>query len=320
MIYKSVKDVDDKSLIKKELYELLLLLEKVNPCEQRYMIHNNGLVVSYKLDLNLLTFSRRFSLKIKSTIVGLPISIGEKSYFGHIDDVKEILKGIKGLTIILNAGNDLACRGQTLSSYVFENRYEDFNRYIDSLRSPYKRRIKKALSKRDKLVIRNISNNQFTKDHYDLYRSVMSRTENPLEILSIDYFRGYDADVVDFFDSKSNRILGFVQLKQIADIYYFLFCGFNREDNEEYDLYFNMLLTIIKMGIEKGVRTINFGQTSEESKSKIGCIQEPKYLCIYHSNRVLNFILQKLLPVFSYKPYNVVHRVFKDGFNNEYTS
>ncbi|TJX66505.1 hypothetical protein E8P77_07610 [Soehngenia saccharolytica] len=76
-----------------------------------------------------------------------------------------------------------------------------------------------------------------------------------------------------------------------------------------------MLLKIVEEGIILGVDRINFGQTSEESKLKIGCREEERYLSIYHHNRRINRVLQLLVPYFSYKPYDIKHNVFKDVLN-----
>lgn len=182
---------------------------------------------------------------------------------------------------------------------------------MDDLRSPYRRRLKKALEKQEKIEIRKIDRRDFTNNHYSLYKSVMDRTKDPLETLPLEFFKKYNAEIYEIVDKDTNRILAFFQLKEIGNTLYFLFCGFRKEDNEIYDLYFNLLIKIVEIGIERKVKEINFGQTSEESKLKIGCDEFNKYLCIYHSNPILNKLLNFLLPYFSYKPYKTRHHVFK---------
>jgi len=72
-----------------------------------------------------------------------------------------------------------------------------------------------------------------------------------------------------------------------------------------------MLLKIVETGIDKKIGVIEFGQTAEESKLKIGCVEVPRFLYVHHSNPVLNWVIQALLPLFSYKPYQIKHHVFK---------
>ncbi len=320
-VYKSIEEVKINSYFKpledvqigfkNELVELLKLLERVNPCNQSYYTGERSLVISYSLRINLLNFTNIFPLKMKVRVIGLPISICESGYFGDIEEVMETVKTMKGLTLILNGNKDLNSRAKTLSTFILENHFNSFNNYLNSLRAPYRRRINKALVHRNNLFIRELSQDDFTYEHYLLYISIMKRTKNPLETLSIDYFKGYDAKLYEFLDRNTNRILGFIQLKVIDGQLYFLFCGFNIEDNKEYDLYYNMLLKVLEVGIEFGAKRINFGQTSEESKLKLGCVEKERYMAIYHHNRVINYLLNLFIPYFSYKTYKITHNVFK---------
>lgn len=309
--YSSIRDIKDCK-IEKELVVLLKLLEEVNPCSQSYDIINDSIVISYYLNINLLNFLGRFKLNVRTRIIGLPISLCEKGYYGNVDDVFKILENKKGLSIILNAESDLGLKGRTLSSFIFYNEFNSFDEYIGRMRHNYRRRINKALKFRDKLIIRELNNSDFSENHYFLYESIMDRTDNPLEKLRIEFFIGYDTKIYEFLDRETQEILCFVQLKKIDDTLNFMFCGFKKEDNDHYDIYLNMLLRIVEEGISLGVKKINFGQTSEETKLKIGCKEEAKYLGIYHSNRLLNRILQLLLPLFSYRPYKIRHNVFKE--------
>lgn len=295
----------------KELVPLLYLLEKLNPCNQEYELIENNIIVSYSLKLNLLNFSNMFPLKANVQIIGLPVSVCLSGYTGDDISIEKAVKKRKGLKIILNGDSPFKGGGKTLSTFVFENRFSSFNEYLNSLRSPYRRRINKALNAREKLIIRNFSRHEFSQEHYNLYLSIMSRTENPLETLPIEFFQQYEADLYEFIDKKTNEPIGFIQLKEVKNKLYFLFGGFEKKDIETCDIYFNMLLKIIETGIEKSVKEIEFGQTAEESKLKIGCKEKYKYLYIHHSNPFINFFIQLLVPLFTYRTYPVKHHVFK---------
>ena len=294
-----------------ELVSLLELLEKVNPCNQEYEIVNNNIIISYTLRINLLNFRNIFPLKANVQIIGLPVSVCLPGYFGDDSIIEKTVKERKGLKVLLNGNSPFKGGGKTLSTFVFENCFSTFNEYLNSLRSPYRRRINKALASRKNIEISKFNCNEFTEEHYNLYLSIMDRTENPLEILPIEFFKEYEAELYEFIDINTNKIIGFIQLKEINNKLYFLFGGFRKEDVEVYDIYYNMLLKIIETGIEKQVAKIEFGQTAEESKLKIGCKEKYKYLYIHHSNPILNCLIQLLVPLFSYKTYPVKHHVFK---------
>ena len=291
--------------------KLLSLLEEINPCNQCYEITEECLIISYDLKLNLFNFKNILPLRTKVQIIGLPISLSQRGYFGNLNKTIEIIKKRKGLKIILNADREIIKGARTLSTFVFENDFETFDDYLNKLRSSYRRRINKALRYRNSLNIGKIQNDNFSNAHYKLYLSIMTRTDNPLETLPIDFFRSYDSEIYEFTD-RDNNVIGFIQLKDFNDKLCFLFGGFNKEDVEKYDIYYNMLLKIIEIAIEKKVKTIEFGQTAEESKLKIGCKEVSKYLYVHHSNYILNYIIQSLLPTMSYKPYKTIHHVFKE--------
>nr|WP_312579862.1 hypothetical protein [Sedimentibacter sp.] len=300
-----------------ELVHLLKILEKVNPCSQQYELIDNTVIISYYLKINLFNFANLFPLNVKVQVIGLPVSVSEKGYFGEQHIVQKAIGRRKGLKILLNGNSEFENGGRTLSTFVFENKFTSFDRYIDSLRSPYRRRIKKALSHRNEIDIRKFDNVNFNKNHYELYLSIMKRTDNPLETLPIEFFINYDAELYEFMDAKTKEIIGFVQIKEIKNKLLFLFGGFRKEDNSKYDTYYNMLTKIIEIGIEKKVECIEFGQTAEECKMKIGCKEIPKYMYVHHSNPVLNRIIQLLVPMFSYRPYGIKHHVFKQNCDEE---
>lgn len=294
-----------------DLVPLLELLEKINFCNQRYEIAEDNIIISYLLKINILNFSDLFPLKITAEIIGLPISISEKGYWGNEASVEKIVQKKKGLKIILNGDKEFSHGGKTLSTFIFNNRFSTFEEYIESLRSPYRRRINKALIQRKNLDIIKLDKKDFNEDHYNLYLSIMSRTKHPLETLPIEFFKAYESEIYEFVDRKTKNVVGFIQTKLIKDRLCFVFGGFRKEDNEIYDIYYNMLLKIIEIGIEKQVKTIEFGQTAEESKFKIGCIEVPKYVYVHHSNIIINWFIRLLIPLFSYKPYAIKHNVFK---------
>jgi len=291
---------------------LLEVLEKVNPCNQEYEYKDENVIVSYFLKLNLLNFKNMFPLCATVQIIGLPVSVCKKSYWGDQTSIEKSIQGRKGLKVLLNGDTPFENGGKTLSTFIFDNKYSSFDEYLNALRSPYRRRINKALCHRSSMVIRKLSKENFNENHYKLYKSIMDRTKNPLETLNIDFFTDFEAELYEFIDIKTNDVIAFIQVKEIKDKLYFLFGGFKKEDVETYDIFYNMLLEIVELGIEKHVKSIEFGQTAEESKLKIGCKETYKYLYIHHSNPVLNFVIQLLVPLFSYKPYNIEHHVFKN--------
>lgn len=307
-----IEQPGDLVAFERELIPLLELLEKINPCGQSYEMDKDWVLISYFLKLNLFNFLKIPAFKMQIQMIGLPVSLSEKGYWGDEAIIEDRLKQRKGLKILVNGNEGFKTPGRTLSTFCFENKFASFDDYLQSLRSPYRRRLKKALGRREEMLIKKFDRSDFSEAHYKLYRSIMDRTKNPLEVLPIDFFREYEAELVEFIQAETKEIIGFIQLKEVNNRLIFLFGGFRKQDNDDYDIYYNMLLKIIEIGIEKKAATIEFGQTAEESKLKIGCVEVEKYLTAHHSNPLLNWMIQSLLPVFSYKPYKIKHHVFKD--------
>ncbi len=294
-------------------FDYLKQLERLNPCEQFYMGNQKGFLLGYHLKLNLLNFTRIFSWSISCRMVGFPLSVSEKGYFGDSSLITTWIKSFKGMTVVLNGCDDLDLpKGMTLSSYKLQLGYKTFDDYIKHMRSPYRYRINKAVKLGKNLSVMPLtSNHDFDQSLYKLYLEVFEASQDKLECLSIDFFRQIPSEIYVFRAKGSHDPLGFVQLLREGDELLFMFGGFKRDKNRQYDLYMNMLLFIVREGIKSGAATIEFGQTAEETKSKLGCKVVKKYLYVYHSNSLINACLKKIVPCFSYKPYEVNHRVFK---------
>jgi hypothetical protein len=74
-----------------------------------------------------------------------------------------------------------------------------------------------------------------------------------------------------------------------------------------------MLYEIIRYGIDHGFKTIDFGQTADDTKLKLGCHYEMLYAALHHHNRLVCWCCKKLAPVIEYKPIQTKFNVFKEG-------
>ena len=298
---------------KKDLINLLELLEEVNPCGQEYFVYKDIILITYHCKLNLLSFRKDLKLKVGTRMIGLPISISQSGIWACDEadaevrkKVLEALETLKGLTVVLNSDIEFPGQNRTLSNFVFENRFTSFDQYLQDMRSSYRRHLIIALRKGEDLSFNQVSPGHFTRQHYQLYQSIMKRADYPLEVLSPEFFSRYPSEVFETRDS-TGRLLAFLQMKGLGDTLQFMFCGFEREGHatggkwDSASLYQNMLLFIIRHGIEKGYKRITTGQTSAETKLKLGCVEEKKYLYARHSNPFIDGVLRRLSGRFSDK-------------------
>jgi len=296
----------------------LIFLEAVNPCQQiYYLCPSQGLIfVTYRLKLDLATFTRHTLLRIPVRIVGIPLSVSRPGYAmppgqGAADALAGCLRALSGFTLVLNGGENLPLpKGQTLPSYEMQLPWRDFRAYLAALRSPYRRRLCRALRKGRGLVFAALEDNSaFDATMYALYLEVYRHSAAKLELQPIEYFQSYPGRIFLFWED--DLLLGFVQLAEADGHLTFVLGGFRREANARVDLYLNMLLAIVRYGVERGCRSIDFGQTADASKSVIGGRAVPKFMYIAHRSTWLEYALAWLTPVLSHRPYQKIHHVFR---------
>jgi hypothetical protein len=296
----------------------LISLEILNPCEQTYHLNISSRIalVCYKLQLDLFTYADRPSLKVPVNVIGVPMSVSRCGYCLEdkeaLPRMEQYVMGFKGFTLILNSEDNFGfSRGSTLPDAIMEMQWESMEEYYSLLRSSYRYRLKKAERKFSKVQVEELKNNcSFDEDMYLLYEEVYNQSKAKLEKLNQNFFKHYPSKILKF--TAEGAAIAFLQLIENGEELIFLFGGFSHILNKEYDLYMNMLLKIVEYGTRGGFKRINFGQTSEETKLKLGAVQNPKNMYVYHSNKVLNLIIKSFINKFAYSKYETTHRVFKE--------
>ncbi len=322
-VYKNAADLPDiwDEITGENIFlrkEILIKLQETNPCNQLYHLNYQEKIalVSYKLKLNLLTFTKHLSLKIPTNIVGLPMSVSKSGYAIHDqnsrDSLSKYISSLKGFYLVLNANDGLKlAKGNTLPTCKLDIHWKSYDQYLSSMRSHYRYRLNKAANKFRDIKVEELEDNSFfDEEMYELYLNVYQRSNEKLEKLDISFFKTFPAIIIKF--SLEGKVVAFVQLVENGKELFFLFGGFQHSLNQKYDLYINMLLQIIDYGLKRDFKQIDFGQTTEKTKLKLGALQEPKYLYVHHSNPIINALLGKLVGKFSYRRYEAFHKVFRE--------
>lgn len=299
------------------------VLERTNPCSQRYVafLDQAGAIdsamVLYKLKLNLLTYSS-LSLPVEVTMIGIPYSVAAPGYIiGEQTraQFENYVSAINGLVVILNSDGDLSLpawsQGVTLPSCRLRLSHSSFVEYLSSMRSHYRYRYKAALRKGHTLQVARLDDNGcFGDGLYALYEQVYEKSGFKLEKLPISFFQQADADI--YVMSAAGVPVGFLQLKQHGEEMQFLFGGIDYSQSNRYDTYVNMLLFIVQESIARKCKLIDFGQTAEDAKAKLGCKLHGKFMYVRHSNAFLNLCLRQLIRFFDYKAPSCDFKVFNE--------
>lgn len=254
--------------------------------------------------------------KIKATLVYVPLSVTRAgiSYGKCLTEATEFIRKIRGYKLILNLPdvnvNGFA-KGYTCPKCILDIKWNTFDEYLAALRSNYRYRYKKALAKSAPLKLRYLkSGEEFTAEMYALYEQVYNKSNVKIEKLTDRFFRG---KFFKIFVMEENGVpRGFVQLIAIGDELVFEFVGVDYSVNNKYDVYISMLLEIVRYGIENGFKTIDFGQTADDAKLKLGCHHVPLYALLGHSNPVINWGCRLLAPKVQCKPFSINFDVFRE--------
>ena len=310
--------IDDNIYLSKEF---LTFMERIDKCEQKYyMIYDDG-----NLDTVFMSYVRKkynpamftkLNLHQRMTMIYVPLSVTRPGivYNKHLDKAMDFIKTIKGPKMLLNI-EDVDPRGYakglTCPKCILTNRFASFDDYMNSLRSNYRYRYTKCFKKSAPLTLEYLENNEdFTDEMYECYLQVYNKSRMHVEKLPIEFFRGKYFKI--FVLRNEEKVVGFGQMLPNGTELVFEFVGVDYELNNTYDTYHRILLEIVKYGIENKFETIDFGQTADESKLKLGSKYTMLYAYMHHSNKMLNSVYKKMAKYIEYKPITTDYNVFKE--------
>lgn len=277
--------------------------------------HPEYVACEYMQRINIFSFGR-FKLDIPFTVIAPPVSVDETGFVGDINALVSDYKHRNGLFLLLNLKTESidvkskVAFGKTLPSCIFKNDFDNFKDYLSALRSSYRRRIKNALKKGEALRIERIKNANFDESLYKLYLQVLAKSDFPLEKLPIKFFQNCGCDIHVFY--YNNTPVAFIMYERAEDSLKFIFGGMDYAKRDQFDIYYNMLLQLVKVGIDTGARWINFGQTAESTKCRIGCFLENRYMMAFGGNKLLTSLLCLFAPLLQNNTKITQHNVFKN--------
>ncbi len=289
----------------------LTVLKRANPTPFRIVSHPQYICTEYPFKLNILSFLSKAKLHLPVTVIAPPVSICQSGYRGSAHALIADYKRRKGLFLILNMDDNRGINdatGETLATCVLQTPFRSFEAYMASMRASYRRRARQALERGAGLIVRPVPADRFDTELWQLYKNVVSRSDYPLEVLNQSFFTGYNGECHAFFEGE--RPVAFVFFEQAGTKLNFIFGGMDYKKRDQYDLYYNMLLHLIDIAISRSCEELDFGQTAESTKMRLGCTLKRKYMCIFSGSPLVNSILKTMAGAFTYK--NALHfSVFK---------
>lgn len=176
--------------------------------------------------------------------------------------------------------------------------FANFNEYLASLRYKARKSVKNTLKRTEKLGVKTVSTNEFSKwkkvartlqgylceEHKDYAWHLTDKFYESLE----NHFKE-KGELLLFF--KDDIPLASILALNLPEVTHYRFAGVDPR-YREYQAYFLIYYQGIKRAIEKKQKRIYFGITTYEFKEKIGCKREPLFELVKMENPLLHLALK----------------------------
>lgn len=300
--------------------------EQWNPCDQRYYLayekdHLKVGAIVYTIELNLFTYAR-LKVMVTTHIAGVPCSVSSSGFIGDKDCISDLFNHIceqePGLSLSLNLpvikrDSEKYAVGNTLPVIISENTHRSWDEYRNSIRAPYRRRLRTIYNKSKNLNIDRFKCHEFSMEMHQLYLQVFKRSDAKLECLSYEFFKNLP-DAFQLTTAKfEGKVVGWTITIKDSEVFYFFLGGVDYSENDEHNIYLRLLTDVYQQGIECGAKQIDLGQTAEVPKLRLGGKTKPLYMGVTHSNSILAVLLRWSMGILEYKKDIPFHYVFKES-------
>jgi len=285
--------------------ELLTLLERFNPCRQRYYeLRRDGEFAAgacvYSIALDLFTYSNLPS-PVTMQVVGVPCSQSSPGLVGSPADqralMRELLRQERGLLIGLNLPRPLdlpdVLDGRTLPAVFLRRRFDSWDHYVACLRSHYRRRLRRLAAPWRGVVSERGPCDRLDDEMYRLYLQVFRRSDARLEQLPANLLRELPEPFTLSTHRHDGELLGWHIGVRDGDHHRFFLVGIDYAQARQFNTHANVLASVLREGIDDGAAVFDLGQTAETSKTRFGGVTEERYLFGYHRNRALRGLLDR---------------------------
>ncbi|MFC1813430.1 GNAT family N-acetyltransferase [Thermodesulfobacteriota bacterium] len=197
--------------------------------------------------------------------------------------------------------------------------YDGSPSYRERLRSSYRRKLKQRQRHFEKAGLRWEALTDFGRyanELHDLYQQVLERSASQFTILTPAFFHEIPENLGDrayaIVAYDGDQAVAFLMLLRDKDWLHFLRLGLNYEYRDHARLYNNCLYRFISECEQRGYPVADFGQTTYEVKGQLGAVISRRYLCVYHRNQAMRWVIRvmksQLFPARQMPKY----RVFSD--------
>ena len=187
--------------------------------------------------------------------------------------------------------------------------WDSFEDYLAAMTSKARTRLKKAMKVANYLEVRELSVSQIEAHQNEithLFKNVADRVAFNMVQIKPNYFLelkrelGEQFKLYAYFDPtvEGGKMVAFHTAFIKGKDYDAHFLGFEPAYNHKCKLYLNILLNLVRQGIELKSETIIFSRTAMEIKSSVGAVPENLYGYIRACNNLINWVLGRIVRYF----------------------
>ncbi|WP_336688578.1 MULTISPECIES: 8-amino-7-oxononanoate synthase [unclassified Chryseobacterium] len=196
--------------------------------------------------------------------------------------------------------------------------WKNFEDYINDFSKKYRARAKTAKKKLEGIVKKEFSLDMIKKYQSEmnvLYQNVAENAPFNTFFLRENHFESMKENLGENF-----RVFGYLSENQLIGFYTMIinnkdvdtyFLGYKKDCQKEKQIYLNMLLDMVKFGIDNRSERIILGRTALEIKSTIGAEPTEIFGLIKHKNFMINPFLKTIFPSVSPKTEWIQRKPFK---------
>jgi len=174
------------------------------------------------------------------------------------------------------------------------------DQYIELFSKKYRNRAKSIFKNAGSLEIKELDADEikkFEKEMYGLYEEIFSKAKFKLIKLPQDYFSSVKTIYTSAFTVKGfffeNKMIAFASsFRMESGSLEAHYIGFDYSLNNQFDLYQNILYSMIDEGIKHKCIKVNLGRTAAEIKTTVGAKPE-NLICYIKPQNTISRIIQK---------------------------
>ncbi len=204
---------------------------------------------------------------------------------------KDLYNNNKKQQDLFIANKFLKTKFQPRMVFHLDETWSSFDDYLAAITSKYRMKINKAKSKIEDFEVRSLNADEIlnhTAEINELFEEIISNVSFNALKFPEGYFANLKRELKEDFDFfgffKDGVFKGFFTIIHGSEEMEAHYIGVRNKDNKKYKIYFNLLLELTRIGIEKGYKRINFSRTAMEIKSSVGAMGEDLNCYYKHPN------------------------------------